>query len=414
MIRPVIMPKLGDTVEEAKIVNWLRKDGDWIHKGDPILVAETDKVSIEVESLASGYLRKPLYPEGQVVPVTHTIAYLSDSRDEALPETQEGMNRGSHLGSDGESSIASAATFAGTNIAVVPVATSDGRSSSRRVVPQSTPVAKRLARERGIELSMINGSGLGGRITERDVLNFFEIQSGTQQAEAGRPVPLSTMRRHIAERMSASKATAPHFYITTRIDMSRAMALRADLQRRNGQPAPSYLALVIKAVAGALKDHSDLNSSYVNGSITVHAGANIGVAVSLDDGLVVPVVKDVDKKGVLVIAKEVEDLATKARTNRLLPADYEGGSFTVSNLGMYPVDQFVAIINPPQAAILALGRISLEPVAISTESGNYLGFAHLMHATLSVDHRIVDGARAARFIASFKESLEKPDRLLEC
>ncbi len=406
MIKPIIMPKLGETVEETKIVSWLKKEGDWIDKGDPLFEAETDKVSIEVESLASGYLRRRLYGDGDTVGVTLPIAYLADTIEEPLPGTEPGVARlaASIDLTPRREGIGSAAGMRGASPA--------GSAQPSQGAAQATPVAKRLARERGVDLALVKGSGPGGRITERDVLAFVPSPGLAVEPAAQQPTSLSGMRRRIAERMVDSKSTAPHFYLTMRIDVSRAVALRARL-KGEGRSTPSYDGLVVAAVAKALRAHPALNSSFAEDGIKTHSQVALGVAVSLDDGLVVPVVRDADCKSALTITREIEQLAVRARANKLAPADYEGGTFTISNLGMYPVDEFVAIINPPQAAILALGRVSLEPVAVSTEMGNMLGFAHLMSATLSVDHRVTDGAAAARFLSAIKEQLEKPERLEE-
>ncbi|MGI5836389.1 MAG: biotin/lipoyl-containing protein, partial [Chloroflexota bacterium] len=244
MIRPIIMPKLGETVEEAKIVRWLKREGDWVEKGEPLLVVETDKVSMDVESPASGYLRQRLYAEGKTVAVTLSIAYLADSMGETLlgegvlPPSFDGQTPFEMVEPPERGVQMSQRTF-----------TAD-RPRTPGALPQATPLARRLARERGIDLSSITGSGLGGRITERDILAATRQGVGTSGDEPRQPAPLSTMRRRIAERMVASKATVPHFYLSTRIDMSKIVALRSRLQRE-GQTAPSYQALVIKATAQA-------------------------------------------------------------------------------------------------------------------------------------------------------------------
>ena len=436
----VIMPKLEMAQETATVVEWLKQEGEHVEKGEPLLMVETDKVTLEIESPASGILAGVRVEPQQVVPVTEVIAYIlqpGEELDELAsqrvsesatpvaqrlaasagvdPSTVQGTGpRGRVTKSDVELVLSRAA---GTALAAPPAA---AELPSGKV--RATPAARRVARERGVDLSAVTGSGPRGRVQATDVLALALTPSTPLRPgpgpspEIGRGevtvVPLEGMRRTIAERMTASYQTAPHITFTVRVDMSGFEEARARLNARaeaTGEVRVSATALIVKAVAWALERHPLLNSTLQDDGIRLLPEINVGVAVALEEGLIVPVVRQADRKSVGEIAAEVNDLATRAREGRLTPPDVAGGTFTVSNLGPFGIEQFTAIINPPQAAILAVGATRPEPVV--DEEGQVV-VRPVMRMTLSADHRIVDGAIAARFLADLREALEAPALLL--
>jgi pyruvate dehydrogenase E2 component (dihydrolipoamide acetyltransferase) len=448
------MPKLEMAQETATVVEWLKREGEPVEKGEPLLTVETDKVTVEVESPASGILAGVRVAPQQVVPVTEIIAYilqpgeeLDESANQRISESASWQT--SKLQGQSVTPVAQRLAEAhGVDLGAIVGTGSGGRitkadveatmASTSRLVTEpppgpgkvrATPAARRIARERGMNLTEIAGSGPQGRIQVADVLTFTPAVIPAPTAEV---VPLRGMRRTIAERMTASYRTAPHITFTVRVDMSGFEEARARLNAKaeaTGQPHVSATALIVKAVAWALKRHPWLNSTLRQGSgqalrqdsgqalhdnekegeIHLLPEINVGVAVAVEEGLIVPVVRQADRKGVAEIAAEVNDLTARAREGRLTLADVAGGTFTVSNLGPFGVEQFTAIINPPQAAILAVG--ATQPEAVVAE-GNQVIVRPVMRMTLSADHRIVDGAVAARFLVDLREALEAPTLLL--
>lgn len=390
MIKKIIMPQLGETMEEGTIERWLKKEGEKVEKGEPLLEITTDKATFEQESSASGFLRKILSPEKTTVPVTRTIAYLADSLEEEIPEEPpESREQRADLPAKAPASLAGGSAQAG------------GREQEAEILPKPespqisgqvkvSPLAKKLAREKGIDLSQVKGSGPGGRIVEKDVLTFGQGLVGVKVT------PLSKMRQLIAERLSQSKQTAPHYYLQVEIDLTEAVKLHQK------EPQISYNDLIIKATALALKEFPLINSTFEEGKIKSFSDINIGIAVAREEGLVVPVIKQVDKKNLPQLAKEREELVKRAQAQKLSPQDISGGTFTISNLGMFGVDGFTAIINPPQVGILAVGQIKSTPVV----KNGQIEICKLMKATLSLDHRVIDGAYGAQFLKRLKEILE--------
>jgi len=458
MAVPVIMPKLEMAQETATVVEWLKQEGEHIEKGEPLLTVETDKVTLEIESPASGILAGVRAEPQQVVPVTEIIAYILQPGE----EPDESANQ--RIGESATPVAQRLAASAGVDLSTVkgtgphgritkvdveavlslprafgPRPLSPGAKSRGEVegtalaVParptveppsgkvRATPAARRIARERGVDLSTVNGSGPRGRIQTTDVLALALTPGPSPEVGRGENViPLQGMRRTIAERMTASYQTTPHITFTVRVDMSAFEEARARLNAQaeaTGRPRVSATALIVKAVAWALQHHPWLNSTLRRRSgqalrdeeIHLLPEINVGVAVALEEGLIVPVVRQADRKSVAEIAAEVNDLATRAREGRLTPADVTGGTFTVSNLGPFGIEQFTAIINPPQAAILAVGATRPEPVV--DEAGQVI-VCPVMRMTLSADHRIVDGAAAARFLTDLRKALEAPALLL--
>ncbi|PJF27861.1 MAG: 2-oxo acid dehydrogenase subunit E2 [Phototrophicales bacterium] len=453
MATAVILPKFGFTLESSKIVRWLVSEGDRVREGDPLCEVETDKVNMEVEATADGVVAAIQYPAGADVPVTNVICYLlkpGESAD-AIPTP--------------ENAGAVAAEAAATPTPAQP-STSAAQKAANGVPVNASPLAIRIAEEHGIDLASVQGSGAGGKITRADVealiaargeqkiratpaarriaaQNAIELSAVTgtgprgriqgtdvatavaqreaAQAESSAPLPapapqsdsgrrvirLEGMRRTIAARMQQSFQQAPHTFFEADIDTVGIDALRARLKARNEKL--SVTAIIVKACAWALKRHPYLNATLTGDEITLWSDCNIGVAVALENGLIVPVVQKVDRKSLQTIQTEIDDLAARARSNALRLNDLADGTFTVSNLGMYGIDRFTAIINPPQVAILAVGRAAKQ--FVPDENGSPVAKS-LVSLTLSTDHRVVDGAQAAQFMADLRQVLEDPMLLL--
>jgi pyruvate dehydrogenase E2 component (dihydrolipoamide acetyltransferase) len=382
----VIMPSLGFDMTEGLLARWLKNEGDTVEKGQAIAEIETEKATVEIEAAGSGILARIIVHAGETVPVGTLIGVIADAGEEVVAVT-----------------------------APVPVSeTGEGAAPSEARV-KASPIARKMAEEAGLDLSRIKGTGPGGRVVERDVQ--AAIAAGSAPAPPGvpavpapgAPVPLNRMRKTIARRMTESKAAAPHFYITVEINMDDAMKMREQLNALAPEAERiSVNDLVVAAAARTLARFPVLNASYREDNLEMHPRVNIGIAVALEDGLIPPVLRDADKKPLKRIAAESRALAERARTNKLRSDDLGGGTFTVSNLGMFDVDEFIAIINPPEAAILAVGAVTRRPVAAAGE----VRIAPLMKTTLSVDHRVADGAQAGRFMQEFKKLLENPVTLL--
>ena len=422
MATAVIMPKMEMSQETSTVIEWLKQEGDEVKRGDVLLTVETDKVTADVESPAAGILSGIRVAPQQEVPVTEIIAYILEP-GESLPE--EAPPPAPAVAATPVAQRLAAAR--GVNLSTVAGTGADGRITKADVEAvlaapspstglRATPAARRLAREHGVDLATVGGSGPRGRIQAADVL---AARPATVAPEAvGQVVPLAGMRRTIAERMTASYQTAPHIMLTVRVDVGAFAEARAQLNARAeaaGQTRASVTALLVKAVAWGLKRHPWLNSSLQDDGVHLLSEINVGVAVALEGsasaggGLIVPVVRRADVKGVAEIAAEVKDLAVRAREGRLTPGDVAGGTFTLSNLGPFGIEQFKAIINPPQAAILAVG--STQPEVVVAEAGEPV-VRPVMRMTLSVDHRVVDGATAARFLSDLRDALESPALLL--
>ena len=391
---PVIMPKFSMTQEEGRVMAWLVAEGDIIEKGDPLLEVETDKVTMEVEAPESGVLRGVAVKEGDVAPVTAVIAHIVLPGEVWRAEPVKATPVARRM-----------AAAAGVNVGDVPAAGKVRRQDVEAYLDKvrATPVARRLARAQGVDLTAVNGSGPHGRVQAKDVIGPVVEEKAVQ--------PVSAMRRTIAERLTRSYQTIPHITFTVAADMTAVTDLRRRLNERGDGVKVSVTAVLVKVCAWALGRQPLVNASWRVDGIQLHEQAHIGVAVALDDGLIVPVVQNAAHLGLAAIADQVQDLTARARNGRLQPADVQGGTFTISNLGMWGVEQFTAVINPPQSAILAVGRIVKQPV-VETAVGDELVIRPMMKMTLSVDHRIIDGAVAARFLQDVVAALEQPDRLL--
>ena len=424
----VRMPKMSDTMEEGTLVSWQKKVGDKVKSGDILAEVETDKATMELEAYEDGTLLYVGIKEGEAVPVDGIIAVIGEegANVEALLARENGE---AEPGVDApEAANASMEAAPAAEEKSVSVADSGDRI-------KASPLAKKLADEKGINISQVSGSGDNGRIVKRDVDEFkpaAKTEAAPQAAPAAdaptpapktaAPVaaiaapaagdftdtPISQMRKTIARRLSDSIFTAPHFYVTMEIVMDKAMALRPQLNEVS--PAKiSFNDFVIKACAIALKQHPAVNSAWLGDKIRRYNYVNIGVAVAVDEGLLVPVIRDADKKTLSTISAEVKDLAGKAKDKKLQPKDWEGNTFSISNLGMFGVDEFTAIINPPDSCILAIGGI--KKVAAFKEDGTVYP-TNIMKVTISADHRVVDGALAAAFLNTVKKLLEEPMSML--
>ena len=449
----VIMPKMGDAMEEGTLLRWLKQVGDEIAVGDPLAEIETDKVSLEIEATEAGVLSKTYVDEGATVPIGTPIAAIGEESADAVAvaaaptaetaaappveapvaqDAEDVAGEASPVAASGANGRAAAAvpTPALTPSEAVPAGAATGSGERLR----ASPLVKRLAAEHGIDLSSVTGTGPGGRIVRDDIAALLTGAPGVSPAPAsdktpapaqapvtapaaapvsgpsGRPagVPreLSKIRRTTGRRMAESKAAAPHFYVTSEVDMLPAAALREQINAQAPDDAAkiSFNDLVIKAAALALREHPNLNASLENDQLVEHANIDINVAVAIEGGLIAPFVPDADQKGLIAIARMTKDLVGRARNGGLTPDEYQGGTFTISNLGMFDVEEFIAIINPPQAAILAIGSIKDVPVV---ESGEIVP-GKRMNITLSADHRVTDGAEVARYLQTVKRYLENP------
>lgn len=398
MATVVVMPKLGLTMTEGTIETWLKSEGERVEKGEPLLVIMTEKVTYEYEAPASGIVRVIIHQEGEAVPVATPIAVIAGS-DEELPDI-EALERK-------EVEVAAMAAPA------VQGAVS-GPTKGERIF--ASPLARKIAREEGIDLAVIQGTGPGGRVVKEDVMRAIRYRAEAPPAAAkealpGRVIPMKGIRRIIAQRMSESTRSIPHFFLSVEADMTGALQLREKLLEEVEKKAGVRLSvtdILVKIAARALRDHPIINSRIEGEGIRLVEEINIGVAVSIEDGLIVPVVRAADGKSLMEIAVTIKDLAQKARNGKLSVDDVTGGTFTLSNLGMFGIDTFNAIINPPECSILGVGRTVEKPVA---EKGE-VTIKPIAWLTLSSDHRIVDGAGASRFLQRLTELLENPYFLL--
>ena len=406
MAEIVRMPKLSDTMTDGTVAEWHKKVGDKVKTGDLLAEIETDKATMEFESFQDGVLLYIGVEKGASAPVDSVLAILGKEGEDykALLESA-GSKPAQKEETKTEKTEAVTQSVANTTktettVVIEPVVVSS--NGTGRI--KASPLAKALAKTKGINLSMVKGSGDGGRIIKKDVENFKGGSGGAITAtESFTEVAVSNMRKTIARRLSESKHTAPHFYLTMSIDMDQAIASRKGYNEMTGEKI-SFNDMVIKAVAMALRKHPNVNSSWLGDKIRYNQHIHIGVAVAIPDGLVVPVVKFADHKSFSQISAEVKAFAQKAKDKKIQPADMEGNTFSISNLGMYGIEDFTAIINPPDACILAIGGISQVPVV---KDGAVVP-GNVMKVTLSCDHRVVDGATGSEFLRTFKLMLENP------
>jgi pyruvate dehydrogenase E2 component (dihydrolipoamide acetyltransferase) len=436
-VSKVVMPKLSEAMETGKLLRWLKQEGDRVAGGEIIAEIETDKADIELEAFGSGVLRKVLVGPGATVPVGSTIAVIADPEEDisgvvgARPAPASPSAQPAAAATVPSVPSPSAADVrrapAAPAAATAAPAPADEVEEERPVAGRrlrASPLAKKLAQRAGIDLSVVRGTGPGGRIIQRDVeaaTTARPTAAAPSPAAAPAPVapaarpqgevedqPLSQIRAAIARQMVQSKAPVPHFYLTVEIAMDRAAALREELQALPGAPKVTVTDLVVRACALTLGKHPGVNASFQGQAIRRHRAAHIGLAVALDEGLITPVLRDCDRKPLFQIATETRDLVERTRGRKLKGQELSGATFSVSNLGMFPVEEFSAIINPPEGAILAVGAILDKPVVVEGQ----LAVGKRMRVTLSCDHRVMDGAMAARFLADLKALLEAPLGLL--
>jgi pyruvate dehydrogenase E2 component (dihydrolipoamide acetyltransferase) len=450
MAIPIEMPKLSDTMEEGVLSAWLVDEGEPVSSGDVLAQVETDKATMDLEAFDEGILLKKVIDEGQAVPIGQLIAVIGEEGEdisdllaesggdgaaeaEPAPDTEDGADA-----EDGADDVPSPDADA------VEEPAGDGQLGDRTPEPvpagtdaegrriKASPLARRIAQEHEVDLAQVEGSGPEGRIVRRDVEARIEERERTPepapQPEPGVETPsyslpddeapyetenISQMRKTIARRLAESKYSSPHFYLTVDIDMAKAVDLRAelnDLAEEQDRTTISFNDLITKACALSLQKHPFVNASYLpdEGEIRKYNQIHIGIAVAIDEGLITPVVRNADQKGLTEIARETRDLAERAKNRELDPEEFEGATFTTSNLGMFGIEEFTAIINPPNSAILAIGEIRDTPVV---EDGEVVP-GKRMKVTLSCDHRVVDGAVGAKFLDTVRSYLEEPMNLL--
>jgi pyruvate dehydrogenase E2 component (dihydrolipoyllysine-residue acetyltransferase) len=426
MATKVIMPKLSPTMEEGQISRWLKKEGDKVSMGEPLAEIDTDKATMEMQALGNGVLRKILIGEGQSAPLGQLIAVIGEPDEDiasllseapAKPQVQEQK----------ETDVPPPAPDAtqpqpqlqdqkevgrpptAPNLAPANGRQPQGSDSGRMIV---SPLAARMAAEAGIDLRSLQGSGPGGRIIKRDIEAAISqpkaapAPSYVQQAGASayRDEPASQIRQTIAKRLVTSLGPVPHFFLTAEIEMDRAAEMRKGINALDPDLKISINDIIIKVAAAALIQHPQVNASFQEKIVRYYEHADVGVAVAIEDGLITPVVRAADQKSLSQIAGEVRELAERARSKKLKPEEYTGATFSVSNLGMFGIDEFTAVINPPEGAILAIGAMSAKPVVRENE----IVIRQMMRVTMSCDHRVIDGATGAKFLQTFKKILENP------
>lgn len=413
----VLMPRLSDTMTEGVIAGWNKNVGDAVKKGDVLAEIETDKATMELESYKNGTLLFQGAKKGEKIAVNDLLCIIGEQGKVDVDAIVAAAKGGGTVSAEDTSETPAPAAAEETATVTATAST----ANNGRV--KASPLAKKLAAEKGIDISTINGSGDSGRIVKSDIDNYVAKPSAKTEAASAPAkaavatggggtvsfdeVPVTQMRKVIAKRLGESLFTAPHFYLTMVIDMDAAVASRTKLNE-NAKVKISFNDLVLKACAVALKQHPAVNSSWLGDKIRINHHVNIGVAVAVEDGLLVPVVRFADTKSLSQIGAEVKEYAQKAKDKKLQPADWEGNTFTISNLGMFGIDEFTAIINPPDACILAVGGISQVPVV---KNGAVVP-GNIMKVTLSCDHRVVDGATGAAFLQTLKSLLEEPLRML--
>jgi pyruvate dehydrogenase E2 component (dihydrolipoamide acetyltransferase) len=409
MATKILMPKLSDTMAEGVILKWLKKEGEKVKQGETLVEIESDKADMELEAFDSGILRKIIVPEGGKAGIGSPIGIIAGANEDitgllndvpSVPQIAEAKGAV-------QKETPSAALPPKTSQQNSPVRSNDGHV-------KASPLAKRLATENKIELQSITGSGPLGRIIKRDIEPLVDGKKQFSPKAAAPIIPgglrdqeLSLIRKTIAKRMQESKQTVPHFYVTVEIDMEPAISFREQLNTVTNSKV-SFTDMIVKAAASVLMRHPNINATYLGNTIRQFGEAHIAVAVALDDGLVTPVLRNCEQKSILQLNSELRDLAERARNRKLKPDEYQGATFTISNLGMFGVEEFAAIVNPPEGAILAVGSIVEKPVV----KNGQIVVGHTMKVTLSSDHRIIDGAVAARFLQDLKILLEQPVGLM--
>jgi pyruvate dehydrogenase E2 component (dihydrolipoamide acetyltransferase) len=418
------MPRLSDSMEEGTILQWLKAIGDEVKRGDELVEIETDKANMTYEATDEGVLIEILAQEGDTLPIGEIIARIGGEGEK--PASRDGAQEQPAKQEEPEPARRATQTETRPAAPAAPASAPAGADGDGRV--KASPIARRMARDLNVELARIEGSGPGGRIVKADVEAAAGGTPAAPAREETRPAPaptpaaapspegakgevqvveLNRLQQTVARRMAESKATVPHFYLETEIDMTEAVKVRAELKQLAGDaPAPTFNDMVVKACALALRQFARANGAYRDGRVELYSRVNVGVAVAAQDALVVPTVFDADRKSLGEIATETRALAQKVREGTITPPELSGGTFTVSNLGMFGVTNFSAVINPPQAALLAVGALQPKPVA--DPDTRRVVVRDMMGVTLACDHRILYGADGAQFLARIRELLERP------
>jgi pyruvate dehydrogenase E2 component (dihydrolipoamide acetyltransferase) len=400
MATKVLMPKLSDTMTEGVILKWLKNEGDKIKQGEILVEIESDKADMELEAYDSGVLRKIFIANGGKAPIGAPLAIIADANEDIA----------SLLG-DAPLSVGTTqkAELLKENRTATPIVTPSTATSDERI--KASPLAKKIATEKNIPIQSIAGSGPQGRVIKRDVETLVSGVTSKPKATiipgGHKDIELSLIRKTIAKRMQESKQIVPHFYVTIEIDMEAAMAFREQINDAINAKI-SFTDILVKASASTLLKHLNVNATYLGNTMRQFGEAHIAVAVALDEGLVTPVIRNCEQKSIPQLNAELRDLVERARNRKLKPEEYQGATFTISNLGMFGVEDFVAIVNPPEGAILAVGSIVEKPVV----KNGQIVIGHTMKVTLSSDHRIIDGAVAARFLQNLKKTMENPIAML--
>ena len=429
MATDVVMPRLSDSMEEGTILKWLKSPGDAVELGEELVEIETDKANMVYEADAGGTLIEIVADEGETLPIGQVIARVGEPGEEPSGDGASAKSKKSKKAKKSSAEAEETAAAPAPPATHAPPAAAPADADGR---VKASPLARRIARERGLDLAGLAGSGPGGRIVKADVEKAIAVGPAPAAAQAAAPPPagapagptpgaaerpetakgstsfeeLTKLQSTVARRMAESKATAPHFYLTVEADMTRAVEARARLKAasKEGDVVPSFNDMVVKACAIALREHPRANGAYRDGRLELYSRVNIGVAVAAQDALVVPTVFDADLKGLRQIATETRALAQRVREGTITPPELSGGTFTVSNLGMFGIHSFAAVINPPQAGILAVGAIAERPVVKDGE----ITIGNLMPMTLACDHRILYGADGAVFVDRIRNLLEEP------
>src|SRR3954449_9599308 len=422
----IIMPKMGDAMTEGKVVRWYKQAGDTVKKGEPVLEIETDKVNLDLEAEQDGTLGDVAAEAGKTVEVGGVLATILGAGEKAQPKKEAAApaaEQPARRAIDKKDSVKhSTGEYAEAIDMKAPRV--DRTSSASTATPaagdngrrRSSPLARKMAREMGVSIEQVQGSGPGGRIVASDIKNF-KPAAAPQKAKAPslppaqqletKEIPLTAMRRTIAKRLAESTGPIPHFYLTAEYDVTNLLSLREQVNEIEGIKT-SVNDFIVRAAALALRHHPNVNASWGDEAITQHGEIHIGIAVSTPEGLITPVVRDADQKSVTDISNEVRTLADKAKNRKLTPNDYQGSTFTISNLGAWGIDQFTAIITPPNVAILAIGAASAQPVVIDRQ----VVIRDRMKVTMSCDHRVVDGALGAEYLRTLRSYIEQPVRLV--
>ncbi|PKP61851.1 2-oxo acid dehydrogenase subunit E2 [Candidatus Atribacteria bacterium HGW-Atribacteria-1] len=402
MAKYIIMPKLGFNMDQGTIVRWLKEEGDTVKEREEILEIETDKTIMPVEAPCPGILRKILVGVGETIAVALPIGIIAEEKEDIQPLIEEAARR-----LEKKDQPITSPKEEETNEKVVVLAKTHSTLDEK-----VSPRAQRKAKELGVDLAQMKQDLKVKTIREKDVINYYQKQQDTPTKMKGlTSIPYIGIRKIIGDRLSQSKFTAPHLYFTCSVDMTLAQQLLTKLRGRIYEKI-TINDLILLVTAKVLKEQPKLNCSLLNGNIVYYHRINLGLAVALEEGLMVPVLKDADNKNLRELSQEAHRLIQLAQERKLAPEDYQGGTFTVSNLGMYGIEQFTAIINPPEAAILSIGEIKRIPTVIETNGKEEIAVRSIMKVTISVDHRLIDGIVAAKFLKDIRKYLEFPEKFI--